>query len=179
MYSYKTHWSNLLCVGHCARPWGYTGGVTGLIRSLQYNGEIGSKWVKEMSCRSIGIEETAVKEANSVCGYWIKGGCKRSLEAVGCSSWDWPWEDEVSVWIKSWARAMMGRESSKFWIGKKAVWLKDRSERGRKEVGEEMERPSHWSWMRESGFNSKCKGSDAYYKQSLWCCVEEGLWGEE
>lgn len=42
---------------------------TGLIRSLQYNGEIGSKWVKEMSCRSIGIEATAVKEANSVCGY--------------------------------------------------------------------------------------------------------------
>ena len=42
---------------------------TGLIlafRSLQYNGETGSKWVKEMSCRSIGIEKNAVKEAKNL-----------------------------------------------------------------------------------------------------------------
>lgn len=55
-----------LCSNHCPRPWGCMGGghrPDPCIRSSQYNGETGSKWAKEVSGGSVGIEKTAVKEA--------------------------------------------------------------------------------------------------------------------
>lgn len=115
-----------LCSNHCPRPWGCMGGghrPDPWIRSSQYNGETGSKWAKEVSGGSVGIEKTAVKEALSVCWPWIKGDCERSLGRQGCLSWDWPWEDggDASVWIKLWARAVVGGgESSKFWDRKES-----------------------------------------------------------